>query len=310
MEWKVVVANTGEDSIGIIDLQKKYACEIISIISFFKKENDLNIYLDNYQLGPYDLCLSSYKDKIYLANAYDNSIFKIDIYNKKIDDILAVGRFPSCVRVYDELIFVSNSDSNSVSIIDEKSFKLIENIQVGENPEDIEIDRISKKIYIANNNGHSISVIDLKKDNIEKIKLDKNPIRICLEDESIYMLSRFNNGTLNNSNFSVLNIKDFNIVKSIDIKGIFNNMIKINNKDIVYITSLENGYLNKIDIKNGKIVSNKYIGGMPNKMLWIAPNILFITNISQKNITIFDTIEGKIIKNLEVGSEPNGLIIF
>lgn len=34
MEWKVVVANTGEDSIGIIDLQKKYACEIISIISF------------------------------------------------------------------------------------------------------------------------------------------------------------------------------------------------------------------------------------------------------------------------------------
>lgn len=310
MEWKVIVVNTGEDSIGIIDLQKKLKCEIVSIISLFKRENNINIYLDSYQLGPYDLCVGSYRDKIYLTNAYDNSIFKIDINNKKIDDRLAVGRFPSCIRVYNELIFVSNSDSNSISIVDEKSFKLIENIPVGENPEDIEIDRLSKKIYVANNNGHSINIIDLKKDSVEKIKLDKNPVKICLEDESMYMLSRFNNGILNNSNISVLDIKDFSIVKSINIKGTFNNMLKINNKDIVYITSLEDGYLHKIDIKDDKIVSKKYIGGMPNKMLWIAPNILFIANISQNHITIFDIVENKIIKNIEVGLEPNGLIIF
>ncbi|SHH90646.1 YncE family protein [Sporanaerobacter acetigenes] len=310
MEWKVIVANTGEDSIGIIDLQKKLKCEIVSIISLFKRENNLNIYLDSYQLGPYDLCVGSYRDKIYLTNAYDNSIFKIDINNKKIDDRLAVGRFPSCIRVYNELIFVSNSDSNSISIVDEKSFKLIENIPVGENPEDIEIDRLSKKIYVANNNGHSINIIDLKKDSVEKIKLDKNPVKIYLEDESMYMLSRFNNGILNNSNISVLDIKDFSIVKSINIKGTFNNMLKINNKDIVYITSLEDGYLHKIDIKDDKIVSKKYIGGMPNKMLWIGPNILFIVNIFQNHITIFDIVENKIIKNIEVGLEPNGLIIF
>ncbi|WP_159436052.1 YncE family protein [Anaerosalibacter sp. Marseille-P3206] len=309
MELKVIVANTGEDSIGIIDLKNNYITEQIPIKSLIKEDNNLNIYLDTYHIGPYALCLSSNKEKIYLSNIYDNSIYKIDISTMKIEDLIPVGKFPVCVEVYEELIYVLCSDSNSISIIDENSFKLIGNIALGEKPGDIEIDRLSQKIYIANSNGYSIDVIDLKKDSINSIKLNKNPIKIQIEKDLMYILSNINNGVLNCSNISVMKLTDNTIIKSIDMNGIYNNMIKPFGKELLYITSFENGYIFKMDLYTGNIIIKRFIDGMPNKIIYFENNKLLISNISKDCVTIFDTIGDKVVTNIKVGNEPNGLIL-
>ena len=308
MEFKVIVANTGEDSIGIIDLQDNYNMRLIPIKHLIKEEDKLNIYLDTYHIGPYGLCLSSNKEKIYLSNIYDNSIYKIDIKNMEVEDFLPVGKFPVCVKVYEKLVYVLCSDSNSVSIIDEESFNLIENITVGEKPGDIEIDKLTKKIYIVNNNGYSLDIIDLNKNSIDRIKLNKNPIKIQIDNNLIYILSSINNGVLNISNISIMNITDNAIIKSINIDGIYNNMYKPFGKEMVYITSLENGYIFKIDLNTGKTIAKRHIDGMPNKIIYFENKIL-ISNISKNCITIFDIFEDKILKHIKVGIEPNDLII-
>lgn len=308
VERKAIIANTGDDSLTIVDLRKDYEKETIFLPELLEKDN-LKIYLESFYIGPYDLCPGNSKEIVYTANTYSNTVFKVDIKNKKIIDIVTVGSCPTCIKSYDGFIYVSNTDSNSISILDEEKFNVAENIPVGEKPWDIQIEQKLQKVFVVNSNDYSIDVIDLKKEKEEKIILDKNPIRLCLENGLIYILTYVNNGVLNTSNISILRLDTFELVKSIDLKGIFNNMIKINEKDIILLTSLDDGHLYILDVKKNKIIKKLHIGGMPNKIVNDGDNILFITNVSKNILSIFNLKSNKVENDIEVGVEPNGLII-
>lgn len=309
MSSKIIVANTGEDSITIVDLTNNNKIKTIPLTSLINKDNKLNIYLDTYHIGPYDLCIGSNKKNIFLTNVYDNSLFKIDIDSMKIQDVLPVGKFPIAAEVYGGLIFVINSDSNCVSIIDEESFKNIENISLGEKPIDIFIDKNNEKAYIANGNGYSVDVIDLKKDTLETIKLNKNPIKVQIENNLLYVLSNINNGVLNCSDLSIIDIESNVVQNVINLNGIYNNMVKLEGKEFVYITSQENGYIYKINLCNFSVSAKKKLDGMPNKILTLNKQLLLISNISKNCIIIFDSKSDKILEYIQVGKEPNGLVM-
>ena len=53
--------------------------------------------LKGYIIGPYYI-VSSQQGYVYCTNVYDNSVFKMDLKNKKIIDILAVGSYPTCIK--------------------------------------------------------------------------------------------------------------------------------------------------------------------------------------------------------------------
>lgn len=305
----IIVANTGEDSITIVDLSNSNKTKTIPLTALINKDDKLNIYLDTYHIGPYDLCISSNKKNIYLTNVYDNSLFKISMDSMKIEDVLPVGKFPIGVEACGGLIFVISSDSNCVSIIDEESFKNIENISLGEKPIDVVIDKNNEKAYVANGNGYSVDVIDIKKDTLETIKLNKNPIKIQIENNLLYVLSNINNGVLNCSDVSVLDIES-NVVKNvISLKGNYNNMVKPVGKEFVYITSQENGYIYKIDLCTFSVSAKKKLDGMPSKILMLGEHLFLISNISKNCIIIFDTKSDKILEYIKVGKEPNGLVM-
>ncbi|MCR2045333.1 hypothetical protein NSA23_14615 [Anaerosalibacter massiliensis] len=308
MEWKVVVANTGEDSITFIDLKRNYKKENISLLSLLNRKENMNLYLDSQPIGPWDLVKGSIENKIYLANAYNNSIFKLDINKMEIEDVLVVGKYPTTIKYYNGFVFVLNEDSNSISIVDEKKFRLIENISVGDRPKDMEIYRPSEKIFVANNNSYSIDIIDIINNKNKRIKLSNNPIKLCLEKKYMYILSYSNGGFSDYSNISVFSLESLKIVKSLDIEGIFSNMVKIKG-DIFFLTSLQDGHMYKMDLGNNKIIKKIYLDGMPNKIFWDGNKLLFITNISKDILTIFNISNNKIIKNIKVGSEPNGIVL-
>lgn len=291
---KIVVANTGEDSLSIIDIKNNYKTD--------------KIYFDSFLIGPYGIYTNYKMDKIYITNSYNNSVSKVNLVNNKIVDLVSVGSCPTCIKGYNNLILISNSDSNSISIINEYCFKLIENISVGEKPNDIEIDKATGKVYVANSNGHSIEVIDLEKNTIERISLKSNPVKIQLEKNFLYILSIKNEGFYNMSNISILDLNNNNIIKTLDLKGIFNYMIKLKGKNIIFVSDIEKGYLYKVDIKKGIIIAKIYIGGMPNKILSSRDNILYIANISKNIISKVNYKDRKVIKTINVGSEPNDLI--
>lgn len=296
---KVIVANTGDDSLTIVNLNKNFETECTKIPAL-----DAVDYI-----GPYQLTTGGEEGKLYLVNSYCDMVFKFNIDTKVVEDMVIVGSFPTSIKYFNGMFIVSNSDSNSISIIDENSFKLIENVSVGERPCDIEIDSQYEKIFVANCNDYSISIIDLKNANDDQIKLDKTPIKLHIESGYIYILSYVNNGLLNTSNITTLSLDNMNVIQSIDLNGLYNNMVKIRNKETILFSNCEDGCIYEFNTKLEKVTKKIFSGGMPSNMLLKGENILFISNILDNSVLIIDIENEKVIKNIKVGLEPNGLIL-
>ncbi len=308
LNGKILVANTGDDTLTCIDLKNKRAVETIDLKKLIKNNNVKSFTLDSLFIGPYEM-VSNGRGLIYCTNAYDNSVFKIDIENKKIIDVISVGSFPTCIRYFKHHLYITNSDSNSISIIDEESFSLVENIPVGEKPTDIEIDENEMKIYVANSNGYSINIIDLMGKENRIIKLKDNPVKTIIEDGTMYILFSVNNSTIGNSNISVMDLQNYEKHEIFNLQGIFNSMLKINGGELVFLTNIDNGCLYRIDIKKGNLLSKTYLTGMPNKLEWDGDNVIYISNISTNTLSIFDIHENRITNNIKIGREPNGILI-
>lgn len=305
---KLIVANTGDDSLTFIDLFHGGRSKTFDLKDTANHGND-NIKFHNYLIGPYDLEYDG-KEYIYCTNVYDNSVVKIDSKTRKIVDIISVGKYPSCIKYFEQQFYIINSDSNSISVIDEKDFVLAENIQVGENPVDLEIDRKNKKIYVANGNGYGIDVIDLNGEGRDIIRLTDNPAKMIMDSNKMYILSNVDSRVLDRSNLSVIDLETHKEKNIGNLKGIFSNMLKINGSEIIFITNMEDGYLFRMDIKRNNLLSKTQLKGMPNKLCWNGDNILFISNMFTNMITVFDIKDNKVIDNIEVGKEPNGILLF
>lgn len=301
---KILIANTGEDSITLID---SYKCKTIFLPKLIKEKED-KLTQENNQLGPYDMDIGE-EGYIYIVNSYDDSVMKLDIEDIKLLEFIKVGRNPTCIKRFKGKIYVVNSDSNSISIIDENTFSLIEDISVGEKPTDIQIDEDSLKIFISNGNCYTINVFDLNSEKISSITLNKQPVKMVIEDKRLFVLSYINNGVTNYSNLSELEIKDHKTVMSIDLKGIFANFIKIKGEKVFYLSNAEDGYIYRVFIDNEVNISKIYLGGMPNNIKWDGISKLYVSNILKNHITIIDKTNNKIIDNIRVGKEPSGILL-
>ncbi len=306
LKGKILVANTGDDTLTFIDFDNKKT-ETIDLKRNILINNRKNIRLEGCFIGPYDLVTNG-RGYIYITNVYDNSIFKMDLKNNNIVDILAVGSYPTCIKYFNDHLFITNTDSNSISIIDEEDFSLVENIPVGEKPTYIEIDEENMNIYVVNSNGYSIDLISLKGNEHRNIKLSNNPIKINIFENQIYILSNVNNGVTDNSHISIIDLETYEEKSSIQVEGIYSNMLKINGSEIIFITNMDNGYLCRMDIERKNLLSKTYLKGMPNKLEWNRENILFITNILTNTLTLFDIEVNRVIVNILVGKEPNGIL--
>lgn len=306
-EGIILVANTGDDTLTCIDFgnRKKYSFDLIGMASH---NNTMIKGLENYILGPYDL-VDGRQNFIYCTNVYDNSVARLDLVARDIVDIISVGSYPTCIKYYDGYLIVANTDSNSISIIDEKDFSLVENIPVGEKPTYIEIDKANKDLYIVNSGGYSIDIVGLEKNYHRSFKLGSNPVKIAIFEDLIYILSNVNNGSVYSSNISIFSLTDYKEKSNVLLKGFFSNMLKINNREIIFITNMENGCLYRMDAQENNLLSKTYLDGMPNQLEWDGDGTLFITNISTDVVTVFDVDANKILTNIEVGKEPSGILI-
>lgn len=294
---RILVSNLAEDSLSLTDLKEKTLVERI----FLPLD-------ENKKLGPYDIAMGN-KRFLYIVNSYDDSIMKFDLLNLTTLDLIKVGRFPICVKVFKEKIYVVNCDSNSISVIDENTFCLIEDISVGEKPTDIQIDKENLKIFISNENSHSISVIDLNKENITSIVLEKQPIKMIIEEKRLFVLSYINNGRINYSNISEIDIKNYKILMSLDLKGIFESFIKVKGKEEFYMSNAEDGYLYKVSMNDKEDIKKIYLSGMPGNIISDGEDKLYIVNTSNNYVSVFDLKTNLLINKIRVGKEPAGILL-
>lgn len=300
---RLIVANTGSDSISIIDIDSYTLLDTISLCESTEKKK--NTTSKGPYIGPHHICNNN--NIIYSANSYNNSVYKINISSKKVEDMVYVGSFPSHLVLHNGYIFVTNSDSNSISVIDEEEFNVVENIPVGERPHDIKLDKRNNKLYISNNNGYSIDVIDLRLNVQQRINFKYNPVHIVVGDKIIFVLSPPSNGMVD-SKLVLYSLDEQKSFKEIDIDGVIVDLVNLEDNKTAYLTNVEDGNLYEIDLNEYKVRYTYFIGGMPNKIIK-KNDELFISDALNKRIAIFNYKLGRIICSIKVGVEPNGLII-
>lgn len=303
----MLTANTGEDSLTLISFDNGFASKTIFLSELIEKY-DSKIIEDSNQLRPLNMALTG-DGYILLANSYDNSVMKIDIDNLQILGWIKVGKNPTVIEEFQDKSYVVNTDSNSISVLDTKSFTLIEDIAVGEKPTDIIIDREKCKCYVANSNCYTMNVLDLKSESIDTISLGKQPIKLLLEEEELYVLSYTNNGVMNVSNLMGLSSEDYQVKMNLDLNGIFDDFIKFRGEKTFYLSSADDGYIYKIIMDKKVEIEKTYLGGMPSPIKWDGESKLYIANILNNEICIIDVMTNKILKNLRVGKEPSGILL-
>lgn len=299
LKGKVIIANTGDDTLSFLDIEKR---EVVDVL-------DLRFFRNHCPIGPYDL-ITTGNDLLYCINIYDNSLYKININTKKIIDYIYIGCFPSCIKYFGDNFYIVNTDSNCISIIDEIEFQLIGSISVGDKPTDMEIDRDNMKIYVSNSNDRSISIIDLNTNSNIVIKLQHNPLKLLLEGEYMYILFNGNDSPSDKSNISIMNLKTFKIHNILDLQGIFNTMLKINSSEIIFTTNIGNSCLYRMDIKKGDLLGKTVLTGFPNKLAWDGNRTIYISNISNNTLSLFDVKTNKVVQDIKVGQEPSGILFF
>ncbi len=299
---KIITTNFRDDSISIISEVypfKTYTLYINKILN--------NDYETLDQKGPIDLFMDK-KEKLLLVNALNDSLIKIDIKSEKLISFIKLGRYPSNIRIFSDKIYVINSDSNSLSILDEKTMESIETISLGNNPSSIEIDEIYKRIYISNFESYSISVLDFN-GGLQEIKIPDKPLKIKISDENIYILSIINNSVYNKSRLMAIDRRSMKNTWSIELDGLFFDLVKVAKYDIFYLINPEDRFLYSFNERGRRLEKSIFLGGLPKKILYDGEENIYINDISNNEVLVVDINKCLVVHRLKVGKEPHGLLL-
>ena len=141
------------------------------IVRFKVRDNKL-ICTDTFKLGVpmkqkisvAGIALDESAKRIYAVTKENNSVYIIDLVTKQILKKMSLGgEGYTCMLAPDKKhLYCSCWGCDKIVCINTKTMEIEGTIPVGDNPNDIAIDRKGKRLYVANSNDNSVSVIDLK----------------------------------------------------------------------------------------------------------------------------------------------------
>ncbi len=193
------IVNSGESgaTISVIDLVKKENVQTIRMVSLwngvrflhggnefyvttgnensvihFELGNGIAEPVDTIQLGkkfpaenisPTGLDVSRNDSTLYVVSKGNNSVYKIDRVRKTILLTLQLEHdLYSCL--YDDdrgVLFVSEWGGKEIAVVNADSLRLIRAIPVGDHPTEMAETKDGKRLFVANANNNTVSVIDI-----------------------------------------------------------------------------------------------------------------------------------------------------
>ena len=116
-------------------------------------------------LSPAGLDVDETKNRLYTVTKESNSLYVFDTKNKKLLKELSLGgEGYTCLLSPDKkLLYVSCWGCDQVKIFDTQALLFTDSIKVGDNPNELLLTRNGARLFVANANDNSVSVIDTKK---------------------------------------------------------------------------------------------------------------------------------------------------
>jgi YVTN family beta-propeller protein len=288
----IVVCNTGSDSLNKINTENFNNQSII-------------LSADESPFGPHGL--SVYKDKILVANNYNNTISLIDYKTFKEEGSLYIGAHPNDIVANNGLAYVSCGESNSLIIYDMIDERVNFEIPTGRFPHNIVLEEEKNLIFITNMGEESISVIDyINNKEIKRIKVENTPIKISMSKNKKYLYVCISFlGSDKKGSIGIIDLNTLELVFKIQVGLSPVDLFEEDN--YIYVSNLCDGSISIINLNKLTEENKIVIGGMPRGIIKFKEN-LFVGDYLNGKLNVIG-MKDKEIKVIPLGKEPNAMTL-
>lgn len=275
-------------------------------IKTFTEDNKIFLNCDtSKRIGPHGV--STYKDKLLVANCYSNNLSLIDInQNKEIENYF-IGMHCNDVAVCDDNAYIICGELNNVIVFDLIKNKVVEEIPCGNFPHSIVVNRKNKLLLISNMESDSITLIDCNnKEQIKEIKVGCYPTKaIFTPDFRNVIVCESNLGSDYKGNISVISLKNNKILGRVEVGYSPVDMYYCQGE--CYVSNFGDATISIININNYKALKKIKVGGMPRGIIKNDKYIYIGDNYNNLLIQVDISLENK--KVIPIGGEPTGMIL-
>lgn len=288
----IILCNTGSDSLNKINTENL---------------NNQSLFLSNGEspFGPHGLSL--YKDKILVANNYNNSISLINYDSFKEESNLYIGAHPNDIVANNDIAYVSCGESNSLIVYDLANERVNFEVPTGRFPHNILLLEEKSLLFISNMCDDSISVIDYTSNaELKRIKVGNCPIKINISKNKKYLYVCMSYlGSDKNGSIGIIELKTLELVASVEVGLAPVDLFEEGN--YLYVSNLCDGSISIVELNSLKEENKLIIGGMPRGIVKVENNI-FVGDYLNGILNIIG-IENKKIKAIPIGAEPNAMTL-
>ena len=280
--------------------------EISNCVTVIDRQEDAVVGSIAVGKAPRGIIENSDGTKIYVANSGSNSISVIDTsVNRVINTIKNFGYAPEELALsWDgNTLYGTNPYSNNVSVIDVFSDMVIDQINVGTNPTGIVTDKARRKLYVANTDSLTISVIDMNLRTVEStLTVSANPRYLALCDDRLYV------GNERINDIYVIAIPSYTI-HTINV-GFRPEWLVCGLADRVYAANAAGNEVSFLHPMLDMITQSIPVGRFPVGMAVdaIRRKLYVVDNLSE-DISVIDVTGERLKKTIPVGRGPHGIAL-
>jgi YVTN family beta-propeller protein len=245
--------------------------------------------------------------RIFVTNRDSDTVSVIDgSTNEVINNSISVGSEPLDVAIDPDekgskrLIFVSNSGSDTVSVIDGSTNEVIDTIKVGDEPVDLAINTVTNRLYVANYQNNTVSVIDyyvadneeLKNQTVASIQVGDEPTSIDLNsDTNVVYVSNSGSDTV-----SVIDGSTNEVINNITKVGTSPFSVEVNTEDnLVYVANDLSNTVSVIDGSTNEVINNITVNKFPSSISYNpVSDIAYVVHINENMVSMMNS-SGQIV---------------
>jgi len=229
------------------------------------------------------------------------------------EGLMAVSRTkgnPTAVCGYNA--FVANSFSNTLAVVDISKHKRLEDIKTGNAPVNPTFNRDWTKLYVANNGGGTLTVVNTKTlkvvDTIQAGGARPSGLRF-LPDGKHLVISFIGEKTTDAGSLGVMDLATGKLTKSIAVQAQSERFDITPDGSRAYVANLVGQTISVVDLEKGEVTATI---PSPERLPFnvvISPKgqRAFVANVMGNTILEIDTTTNKVLSTIKTAAGPNGM---
>jgi YVTN family beta-propeller protein len=265
--------------------------------------------------SPNDIAIDPNTKKVYVTNFGNNTVSVINGTIDKVMRNVTVGESPSGIAIdpNTQKVYVANTVSNTVSVIDEKNINLSKGpflkdqynrvgIKVDKSPNGIAIDPATQKVYVANTDSDTVSIIDGTMDTVNNntIPVGKSPASIAIDPVTgkVYVA--------NLESVSVIDSTTDKVMRNVTTVGKSPNGVAIDSyTGKVYVTNTDSDTVSVINGTTYKVMRNVTVGKSPSGIAIDSyTGKVYVTNLDSDTVSVIDGTIDRTVANIRFSISP------